>query len=68
MRRGKGIEERGRTKGDGSAAKLNKVWSPGSLPTKFLPTVLNGKAFCSGQLCPVRIYLYCPCQVMTRIP
>lgn len=44
------------------------VWSSGSLPAKFLPTVLNGKALCSGQLCPVRIYLYCPCQVMTRIP
>ena len=49
--------------------QLNLIlWSSGSLPTILVPTVLNGKALCSGQLCPVRIYLYCHCQVMTRIP
>ena len=44
------------------------VWSSGSLLTVFVPTVLNGKALCSGQLCPDKIYLYCHCQATTRIP
>lgn len=44
------------------------VRSFGLLFTVFVTPVLNGKALCSGHLCPITIYLYCHCQVMTRIP